>query len=161
MPRCQKLYCGPLGSLCNNKEELCSQDLTCEDSICVMPGGEWDTCGWTPGLVILCAPGLVCRVDYHQLPTPYCRPPGTLGEGGDCRKDAALCAASYACENNKCVPIPGAGEPCTDDDECIYPLRCETFGSKKECRSTAEPGQPCKRTPDCKKGSCAQGVCSP
>jgi hypothetical protein len=68
----------------------------------------------------------------------------TRGSGAACGPGQPPCAPHLGCVAGTCGELPGAGQPCTQDDEwdgrCAPGLVCDETGT---CRAYAVAGEPC------------------
>lgn len=78
---------------------------------------------------------------------------GTVAAGGDCGLSAECLGATF-CDRTAgcpgvCTPQRGAGETCSDDDECAEPTSCD--GETKKCATAGQADDTCGGgvAPDC------------
>lgn len=110
--------------------DQCGEELCCF-GFCVDPAPVGNTCGGG----IPCEPGALC-VDG------LC---STGASGSRCQGDYD-CAPDFWCNpNGACSPDRGAGEPCTDNDQCRAPNTCvgENALSSGTCQPSFADGDPC------------------
>jgi len=167
-PECQRLYCGPLESICD-EHALCAEGALCskgfEPARC-SSGLQGDICSngdesdqeWRRD----CQAGFNCNKGYEP---PRCSVSGSAEEGQvcgrdeDCNREASDMVDKLFCNTPENPPVCrhyltlSEGTPCLPDKAgCITGLICYQALKPPSCHLPAELGEPCGHNDDCKDG---------
>lgn len=150
----------------------CSPTIPAEQSHCVPPCHYYhgtkqvgQACELYGIGVSDCAQGLRCSGDVCTNPCANELPDEELpGEGEVCLGNA--CAGELVCnfEDDRCIALPRAGEPCQPGFGCAEDLFCEALDlsdpmSERQCFEPQEFAAPCRGHAQCQSGYCPAGFC--
>ncbi len=179
-----------VGEPCAGHEE-CQPDSWCDQGVCVLRPQDAEPCAEG----VLCAPGFACSMDSGEcirmpgegepcaldMSGPFVCGAGLAcvngvcgplpGEGQPCGQGNHACAEGLGCSfhedgTNICEPRVHAGDPCSNDSQCVEGTYCD-FASMK-CVIVHAVGESCRYGNECGPlATClqaepgAEAVCAP
>jgi hypothetical protein len=144
--------------------EPCDPDRCTSDATCVSTNGSAGTCEALVNDGESCAEKYYCRRESScdQTTKTCTRDPG---EGGACGTGglSTNCAASLNCIDNVCSMPRVAGEACSETDNCVRGLFCDSATKVCTEKTVISVGDPCTspETEKCEEGAyCERGKCT-